>query len=1068
MTFEEIIPNSKLRQARIEKGLTQAELAKRVGVEAAAVRRWERGSVLPHPANQKELCRILEKTPAELGLVAEKTELPTSSGLPIVLIISSYNDFNKKFVLALRDEFLSHRMAVWSRKTFITQAQHKNKGHLLKETIREAYAVLLIVSPSTQKSTYVQNALKLVKHYRRPLYVIVIDGEQSTAWLRKDYVEPVKVFDVRQKLDQASIKEIADDLEQVWLVPANVAELSKPVWRVPTPPTHLHGRNAELAEIAKHLQQPDIRVVTLIGPGGVGKTHLALQTAVDEGKHFVGGACFVPLATVSEPKMVITTIAQVLDIPEISSQSIFEKVKFVLKDKRLLLVLDNFEQIEDATSQLADLLLACAHLKILITSRTRLRLPEQQEVFIQPLALPNLTELAETRVLSRYAALVVFTHYAQEVMPEFRVDHDNAVAVAELCVLLDGLPLAIKLVASRIRSMSPQDILTHLLSIDSKDAVEERHRTLHDAIAWSYRLLTPEEQCLFRRLSAFTGGCTLNAVETVYALLYDIPLKVSNAIESLLDKSLLQSAQRKQERRLRLLEVIRRYSLERLAESEEAKAVHKAHAYYYLAMVEEVEAELKGPQQVQWLGILESERENLRAALRWCIECGEAELALRFCAALWWFWRVRGYWSEGRRWIRAVLELSPVASATQLRAKALHAAGHLAYYQDDYEEAVVCFQESLALYRAWEPGEGLAATLGMLGTTKYLQGEAVTAQLLLEESEQLCRTLGATWELAYLLRRLGRAASARGEWMRAEAYAQEGLALAEQLGDKLLIAQTLSTLAGIAWPQNKMQQTNEYNQRSLVVARQLGDKYVVAYALQNMGYMHAVQGNLTHANQVQEALILAQDIGDKQFLATILHSAGYIRARQGNREIAMARYRQGVALANEVGDEGQIGWLLSGLAILVAKDEQLSEAAHLFGATEKRLDIDVQMNELERTEYNRMKEDVYSKLKGQDFAFAYNTGRAMTLEQVLAIPGMPTVIGLPPSPTYPDDLTEQDAYALSLMVRGTTDEEIGQLLGIAQSEIAAYLQSMYEKIHVSLRSDPRAAAIDYAIEHDLV
>lgn len=813
--------------------------------------------------------------------------------------------------------------------------------------------------------------------------------------------------------------------------PRNV-ELSKPLWKLPTTFTPLIGREQDVATISALLQRPEVRLLTLLGTGGIGKTRLSLQVATEMRGYFADGVCFVPLAAISDPALVIATIAKVLLIPEIGERPLFEQAQMYLRDKHLLLLLDNFEQVASAAPQIEELLATCLQLQVIVTSRVRLRLLSEHIFPVPPLALPDLTQLPEGQALAQYPAVALFRQHAQTLMPTFDITETNARALAEVCVRLDGLPLAIELAAARIRVLPPRALLARLpqqlqLLTSGAQTLPLRHQTLRNTLKWSYDLLDAAEQRLFRWLSVFVGGCMLDAIEVICAAPGDEAVQVLDRAASLIDKSLLlQIEQTGEEPRFRVLQTVREYGLECLREGGEAEVSRRAHAEYYLTWAEQAKPHLKGTQQIVWLEQLEREQENLRAALQWLIEQAEVALALRFCEALWWFWYVRGHWSEGRRWLEAVLGLPDAGGQTVARAKALYHAGTLASRLGDLAAARSSLEASVALYQELGDKRGLAQAMSELGWSLYLQSDLMAARTLLEESMLLAREVGDRWILADALLSLGMFMHYQGDSKVAHGLLEESETLSRALGDTHALAFTLTFLGRTALPQSNLMQAAAYVEESATLARSLGYRRVIAEALYLSGYIALLRGEFTQAAGLfEECLVPARSLGYQRVIAEALYLLGYVVLQQGEfaqaaiyaqealtlfRELgikgdsamalvilgeirfvqgdlaqATAFWHEGLLLAKEAGHKLAIGLTITAFAKIATTRGQFLQAAQLFGAAELWLDLKRGVDPAQRALLVRMMESVRTQLGEQVFVATWAEGRGMTLEGVLAM-----------------------------------------------------------------------------------
>ena len=712
---------------------------------------------------------------------------------------------------------------------------------------------------------------------------------------------------------------------------------------LPVQPTPLLDRTEPLAAITAWLSR-DARVVTLTGPGGTGKTRLAIQVAAELVDAFADGVWFVRLSRLTDPALVIPTIAQTLGLKETSSQSLAELLRAYVADKQLLLVLDNFEQVVEAANGIADLLEASQGLRALVTSRTPLRLRGEREYPLVPLALPDRRQPLSPDRLSQYAALALFIERASAVRPDFTVTATNAPAITEICARLDGLPLAIELAAARVKLLPPEALLARLssrlglLTGGARD-LEPRQQTMRAAIAWSEQLLTPVEQTLFQRLAVFVDGCALEAAEAVCAApegATTLELDLLDGLSMLVEHSLVRQREEGGEPRFDMLHVIREYALERLETRDggrEAEALRRAHAEYYLALVEQAEPELAGPDAAVWLDRLEREHDNLRAALNWARERGEVETGLRLVSAAGRFWATRGYLGEGRAWVESMLTLERAASDEQREQDAGKARGADSKNSGSAgaAQAVV-----LARARAFRTGGALA----------LWQGDYAVAARWLEQAVSHARIAGDQRTAAAALRNLGSIAEEQGDLERASKLEEESLALAREIGDQTGVASALNNLGIIAWRQGELERA--------------GDRFT-------------------------EALTLARTMGDWQDIGTYLGNVGVIMRQRGELAQAEALLREALALYRELGDPLGCAQGLENLAATAAVAGQPGRAARLAGAAMTiRETISVPLSPANREDLEPELAAAQAALGEAAWEDAYAAGQALTMEQAIA------------------------------------------------------------------------------------
>jgi predicted ATPase len=679
-------------------------------------------------------------------------------------------------------------------------------------------------------------------------------------------------------------------------------------------------------------------------------------------------------------------------------------MKRSLQQKQTLLLLDNFEQVVAAATAVADLLTACPRLKVLVTSREVLHLRAEHDYAVPPLTLPDPTHLPDLLSLSQYDAVAFFIERAQAVKSEFQVTNTNAPAVAEICVRLDGLPLALELAAARLSLFPPQALLTRLgqrlpLLTSSTRDVPARQHTLRNTIAWSYDLLDASEQRLFRRLCVFVGGMTLEAFEAICADLGDEPAVVLDGLASLMDKSLLrQSEPEGEQSHFVMLETIREYGWEALSESLEAEATRKAHAAYFLALAEEAAPELLGPHIAEWMRRLELEHDNLRAAMGWLLERGEAAMALRMGTALAWFWELHYSLHEGWNALSQALVGSEDV-AVPVRARGLVAAGYLASVLGHFERGEVLGQEGLALSQAIGDTAGIGEAIYFLAQSADQRGDVVAARSLFEECIVLSREAGNKTFTAYSLFWLAYSALWQAEHAGTRARFEESLALFREVGNPYGTAQSLMGLAAYALmgPGDlDLAQGQRLAEESLTLFREIGTRNYEALALGMLGLFTQLQGDTTTARLLYEqSCTLYREVGNETQLAWALNNIGWVLWAEGDLGAARAVYEESLILEMRLNVEKSfldVPYILAGLAAVVAAQGEATWAARLLGKEEVHREmIKTPLLPLFRANHEQVVALARSQLDEPSFAAAWAEGRAMTLEQVFAARGPVTM-----------------------------------------------------------------------------
>ena len=635
-----------------------------------------------------------------------------------------------------------------------------------------------------------------------------------------------------------------------------------------TPLTSFIGRDKEVADVREYVSSPDKRLITLVGPPGIGKTRLSLAVARESLSEFTDGVFFVGLAPLEDPKLVALTVAQTLGFVETHNRSPSEQLKHEIGEKHILVILDNVEHLLDTTAILvSDILSACPHLKILTTSREAIRSPGEWLYPVPALKIPAPTELQSMDMdgLSHFSAIKLFAERGRAVRPDFKLNAENISSVTAICAQLDGLPLAIELIAARVRWMSAEALLSQLtdqlvLSADGMRAVPARQKKMLNAVGWSYNSLPENEQTLFRHLGVFTGGWTLEQAQAICSgdglETDDIPALLTR----LLEKSLVFLQEQAGQARYQMLVTIRQYAHEKLSEHHEMEHARNSHLDFFLNLAEEAEVKLHGSQQPVWLERLEVELDNLRGALRWGFR-GRKEAGFQLAGSLWLFWFMHAHFIEGRRWYDEALSLSG-DSSPYIRMRLLTGAASSALGRHDYDQLGILSKQSLALAREQENEWGIAMSLHHLGAAATLKGDFKQAQELLEEGLVLSHKLGNWGVVDYLLGDLAFLAEAQGDYRQAGALYEEDLDRAQKHQDSWSICYALGRLSSIAYTQGDYGRARALCAQSLALAYELGDRRMISSELLDMGMVAFRLGQPEQAAKlIGTAEVLARNTG---------------------------------------------------------------------------------------------------------------------------------------------------------------------------------------------------------------
>lgn len=920
----------------------------------------------------------------------------TAADVPYAFV--SYASADRARVLVIADMLEGLGVRIWMDRRSI--AGGANWDTEIVQAIAGCAAILVFCTPAAMTSANVQQELRLAWEERRTILPLLLEPVDLPSQVRYTLAgrQRIEILDRAQAtwlprlleaLRMSGVLPQSGDTGE--LVPSSSSaapppptpSLASPAGRIPTPLTSFVGREQDVAAVSKLLTEA--RLVTLLGPGGTGKTRLAIEVTRTMAASFADGVAFLSLAPLMDPTLLITTIAQALGVRDAPGHSVADVLLAFMREKHMLLVLDNFEQIVDAAPQVAVLLSACPYLTVLVTSRAALRLSGEREYPVEPLPLPDSSSPQTPESLAGNPAVTLFVQRAGDVRPGFALSADDAESVGEICSRLDGLPLAIELAAARTKVLSPRALLARLddplkiLTGGTRD-LPDRQQTLLRTIQWSYDLLTPTEQMLFRRMAVFVGSCSLEAVEDVCNADQGLNLDILDGATSLLDKSLLRQEEGYEgEPRFDMLETIREFGLAMLRSAGEIERLQETHFRFFRGLAQQGNLGLRGADQRQWRMRLDDDQDNFRAALNWAQATGRRTHGLHIGVALTWYWFTGQAQREGYRWLETLLAL-PGKRVPLVEGRASFCAALLAWSIHNHERAVARADASVSLCRQADEPTSLAYALLALALAQESSGESAKAEAAARESLAILDRTGDGWAEAMALQTLAMALDDRGEYDEARRHHEASIALRRELGDWWGVVVGLGWLNRVIVRQGEYSTARSISEEMLAIRRDLRDSGGVADTLGYVSELAQYEGDYERATRMHEELLslhLADQTGGAAYSIADL---GYLAFLQGDGAKARAQLREALLRFREVSSQSGVARSLVFVAALAAAKSDWHHVARMLGAAQGlpgARPISHAPRHV-RTEFERLLAESRRALGESDFAAPWADGLSLT------------------------------------------------------------------------------------------